>query len=418
MLGVYDILIVSMPGMDKDKPSAALGYLKSFLQKHEFKVMTIDGTQVNNLEKLHLIVAQYEFKVIGVSVFSYLQKDIALEFGQEYDNIIYGGSGVDKHWPHGDYIVGDGEIALLEYLRGNRFYPGINGRNPEEIVNLSELPAPDYSDLVEPEFYKAKYKSVSITGSRGCVRNCTFCDIADRWPKYRFVDGELLANNMIELSIKTGFKKINLTDSLVNGSMKHFNKMCETLAKSEKKVQWNGQFIIRNKKFMSNKNFDDIANSGCTGLTIGIESGSESVRHHMRKKFSNEDADFYIKNLLKRNVVVKFLLIVGYPTETEQDFQDTMNFLAKWSSYDTVHVSIDIMRIEHGSPITEEEGMLFHLNNDLHDWENEISNLDIRFNRYIRLFDHAINLGYKLPYHMHRKREKIMMYKEGKDIVL
>ena len=182
---MYDILIVSLPGMDDDKPSAALGYLKSYLEAHEFRVMTVDGTQVGDLDKLHLIVAQYEFKYLGISVFSYLQEETALEFGREYDNVIYGGSGVYKGWPYGDYIVVDGEVALLEYLRGNKFYPGINGRDPEEIVDLTSLPVPDYSDLLYPEFYETSYKSVSATGSRGCVRSCTFCDIVDRWPKYQ-----------------------------------------------------------------------------------------------------------------------------------------------------------------------------------------------------------------------------------------
>lgn len=415
---MYDILIVSLPGMDDDKPSAALGYLKSYLEAHEFRVMTVDGTQVGDLDKLHLIVAQYDFKYLGISVFSYLQEETALEFGREYDNVIYGGSGVYKGWPHGDYIVADGEVALLEYLRGNKFYPGINGRDPEEIADLTSLPTPDYSDLLNSEFYETNYKSVSATGSRGCVRSCTFCDIVDRWPKYRWVDGEALAYKMIELSKKTNFKKINLTDSLVNGSMKHFNKMCHTLAKNKHKVQWNGQFIIRNKKFMSSENFDDIANSGCTGLTIGIESGSESVRQHMKKKFSNDDADFFIQNLLERGVVLKFLLIVGYPTETEEDFLDTMKFLKKWAKYDNVYTSIDIMRIEHGSPIAEDSGVLFDMNNDLHDWKNEISNLNIRMDRYIKLFDYAVELGYKLPYHMYRKRDKFMQYKAGEKVNL
>lgn len=415
---MYDILIVSLPEMDNDKPSAALGYLKSYLESHDFRVMTVDGMQVGDLDKLHLIVAQYEFRYLGISVFSYLQKETALEFGREYDNVIYGGSGVHKGWPHGDYIVADGEVALLEYLRGNKFYPGINGRDPEEIVDLTSLPTPDYSDLLNPEFYETNYKSVSATGSRGCVRSCTFCDIVDRWPKYRWVDGEALAYKMIELSKTTNFKKINLTDSLINGSMKHFNKMCHTLAKNTHKVQWNGQFIIRNKKFMSSENFDDIANSGCTGLTIGIESGSESVRQHMKKKFSNDDADFFIQNLLDRGINIKFLLIVGYPTETEEDFLDTMKFLEKWKNYKNVKVSIDIMRIEPGSPMVDYEGELFHMHRDSHDWENEISNIDIRFERYVRLFDFAIEMGYKLPYHMHKKKDKFMKYKSGLEVAL
>lgn len=415
---MYDILIVSMPGMDRDKPSAALGYLKGYIEHHGFSVMTIDGTQVGDLEKLHLIVSQYEYKILGVSVFSYQQKDIALEFGEEYDNVLYGGSGVHPGWPHGDYIVGDGELALLSYLQGNKNHPGINENPPMEVLDLSAIPAPDYSDLIDPEHYKTKYKSVSITGSRGCVRRCTFCDIADRWPRYRFVDGELLAKNMIALSERTGFKKVNLTDSLVNGSMKHFNKMVKTLAESEKKVEWNGQFIIRGSRHMKDEDFDNLANSGCTGLTIGIESGSESVREHMKKKFSNDDADYFIGNLLERGVVVKFLLIVGYPTETEKDFQDTVDFLTKWAGYDNVLVSIDIMRIEHGSPMESFEGDLFEMGDDLHDWTSDISNLDIRFDRYVRLFDHALNLGYKLPWHMHKKREKFHAYKRGEKVLL
>lgn len=410
----YDILICSLPDMDKDKPSAALGYLKSYLEEHGFSVMTIDGNQLGDIELLHHVVSAYDFNVLGISVFSYLQETTALEFGKEYDNVVYGGSGVYKGWPHGDYIVADGERALVEYLNGNKFYPGINGRPPEEVADLTSLPTPDYSDLLEPEFYKTKYTSVSITGSRGCVRRCTFCDIADRWPKYRWVEGETLAYKMIELSEKTGFKKINLTDSLVNGSLKHFNAMCRILATTPNNVQWNGQFIIRSAKYMTSENFDHIANSGCSGLTIGIESGSEKVREHMKKKFSNEDMDIWCKNLLDRGVKVKFLLIVGYPTETEEDFEDTMKFLEKWKDYDTVKVSIDIMRIEPGSPMESFEGDLFHRNEDRHDWENDIAgNFDVRVKRFVKLFDHAVDLGYEFPYHAVRKKNKFLNYAAG-----
>ena len=42
----------------------------------------------------------------------------------------------------------------------------------------------------------------------------------------------------------------------------------------------------------------------------------------MRKKFTNDDLDWFVTNLGKRKIKMKFLLIVGYPTETEEDFQE------------------------------------------------------------------------------------------------
>lgn len=44
------------------------------------------------------------------------------------------------------YVRGDGELSLLELLRGQTQSPGINGREPKEIPNLSTGPFPDYSD--------------------------------------------------------------------------------------------------------------------------------------------------------------------------------------------------------------------------------------------------------------------------------
>ena len=40
---------------------------------------------------------------------------------------------------------------------------------------------------------------------------------------------------------------------------------------------------------------------------MGIESGSEQVRHHMKKKFSNDDIEYFVTNLGERNIDMKFL---------------------------------------------------------------------------------------------------------------
>lgn len=386
--------------MDKDKPSPALGFLKAFLEQQEFTVKCIDGNQIEDIDLIHLTISRYQAKYIGISVFSYEQKDLALEIGSEYDNVIYGGSGVHIGWPHGNYIVGEGEHALVEFLRGNPLYPGINGRPPKQIENLNDLPPPDFKELHEEH----NYESAVMSGSRGCVRNCTFCDVASIWPKYRWWDGKTVAENMQKIADQ-GFDRISFSDSLVNGSMKHFRDLCHELAKYDRKIKWNGQFIIRNKHSFRAEDFDNLANSGCTGLTLGIESGNEEVREHMRKRFSNEDLDYFVHNLGKRKIKMKFLLIVGYPTETKEQFEDTLDMIRRYKDYaDKTEISPHMMLIDKGTPLD-------HNHRDLYDefgfeWKNENSDYKERYRRLLRVFEVGQECGYGFKQHALDKIKK------------
>tara|TARA_B100000073_G_scaffold346124_1_gene356778 strand:- start:977 stop:2194 length:1218 start_codon:yes stop_codon:yes gene_type:complete len=398
---MYDIVITSLPGMDKDKPAPGPAFLKGFLEPLGYKVKVIDGNQLDDLERIHLEISQYDFKWLGISVFSYLQKDDALKLAEEYDNVLFGGSGVDINWPRKNYIVGEGEYALLEFLKGNLDYPGINGNQPKQIENIEDLPPPDYSDVM----HKHNYDTAIISGSRGCVRKCTFCDVMTIWPKYKWKTGKKIADDMHEVANKTGLKKIGFSDSLVNGSMKHFRDMCSELAKREKKVQWNGQFIVRGAKTFSSEDFDNLANSGCNGLTMGIESGSEAVRDHMRKKFSNEDIEYFVTNLGDRNIKMKFLLIVGYPTETEEDFEMTLEMLKKYGKYShLISVSPHMMLTYENTPLDLEHRELYD-DHGFH-WKNEISDYDIRYKRFVKVFEVGKEMGYNFNQHALEKIEK------------
>ena len=171
---LYDCVITSLPGMDKGKPAPGPSFLKGYLEPLGFKIKVIDGNQLDTLENIHKEIAKYKFKWLGISVFSFMQKDDGLKLGEKYDNAFYGGSGVDLKWPSKNFIVGEGEYAIVEFLNGNFDYPGINGRPPKQIENIEDLPPPDYSDVIKEH----KYGRFIISGSRGCVRNCSFCDVA------------------------------------------------------------------------------------------------------------------------------------------------------------------------------------------------------------------------------------------------
>ena len=398
---MYDMVITSLPGMDRDKPAPGPAFLKGYLETKGFKIKVIDGNQLDTLDNIHKEISQYKFKWLGISVFSYLQKDDALKLGEKYDNVLFGGSGVDVFWPRKHFIVGEGEYALVEFLNGNLDYPGINGRQPEQIQDIENLPPPDYSDVI----HKHNYDTAIISGSRGCVRKCTFCDVMTIWPKYKWKTGKKIADDMHEVAERTGLKKIGFSDSLVNGSMKHFRDMCKELASREKKIQWNGQFIVRGAKTFSSDDFDNLANSGCNGLTMGIESGSEKVRDHMRKKFSNEDIDYFMTNLGDRKIKMKMLLIVGYPTETEEDFEETLSLLKRYKKYAKyISVSPHMMLTYANTPLDFDHRDLY--DTEGFHWKNDISNYGIRLERFKKVFEVGQQMGYKFNKHALDKIEK------------
>jgi len=404
---IYDLVITSLPGMDKGKPAPGPAFIKGYLEPFGYKVKVIDGNQLDTLENIHKEIAKYEYKWLGISVFSFLQKDDALKLAEPYKNVLFGGSGVDKNWPRKPFIRGE-EHALKAFLEGDLDFPGINGKDPVQMEDIESLPPPDYSDTI----HQHKYDRAVISGSRGCVRKCTFCDVMSIWPKYRWKTGKKIADDMHQVADATGFDKIVFSDSLINGSMKHFRDLCHELASRKKKIKWDAQFIVRDKKTFSQQDFDNLSKSGCGVLEMGIESGSEQVRHHMKKKFSNDDIEYFVTNLGERNIDMKFLLICGYPTETEKDFEETLDMLRKYRKYaKKITISHHIMITFQNTPLDLEHRDLFNSEFGYH-WKNENSDFSIRFDRFKRLMKLAQDLGYQFQQHA---LDKVKHYQQDLD---
>ena len=104
-----------------------------------------------------------------------------------------------------EFIMGEGEISLRKFFEKTA-YPGIGGM-PMQITDLNDVKWSDYSS-VDWDYYPLKSntgrgstlgsienKHYVLTGSRGCVRKCDFCDVYKMWPKYRTRRGEDIAED-------------------------------------------------------------------------------------------------------------------------------------------------------------------------------------------------------------------------------
>jgi radical SAM superfamily enzyme YgiQ (UPF0313 family) len=232
-----------------------------------------------------------------------------------------------------EYITGEAEESLINYFNGKEG-PGIGNDKFKQIDDLDAQPWPDFS-YFDLNNYDIIPKELPIIGSRGCVRKCTFCDVARTSPKYRYRSGRNIADEIIHHYETHGVTHFYFTDSLVNGSFKAFNDMCENLAaySFQEPIKWSGQYIIRPEQHTPANHFDNLKASGCRTLFIGLESGADRVRFDLGKKFTNNDVEFYLKNFAERDIEVLFLMFSGYVGETKEDHAETLSMFSRWQKY-------------------------------------------------------------------------------------
>jgi radical SAM superfamily enzyme YgiQ (UPF0313 family) len=448
-----DIVIINVPGTITLRPPAAPALLKASIESQGFTCKTLDfnirlyheisldqiskfegyfcfGTDldlsdlaVDLIDSWAKEVAAYNSKFVGISVFTYQNRVATRLFCQALrkhtkSKIVLGGQGLTDGGILGSqgfakelinlgladyYIKSEGENSLVELLKGNTNYSGINSDTFTQVDNLNSLPIPNYSDY---QFELYEMKSLPITASRGCVRACSFCDIHDHW-EYRYRTGENIVNEIVSLSQQHNIYDFKFTDSLVNGNLKEFKIFCKLLAEHNRsatnKIHWSGQYIVRGAKHLNEQYWEDLSASGGGNLGMGVETGSDQVRQHMNKNFTNEDLDYTMEMLDKYNITCVFLMLIGYPTETQKDFQDTLDMFIRYK-----HLANRIITgIDFGStlgilPNTPLYNRAHEYHIDLDKYENNWINhnnptltIEERIRRRKYAAEHAKKLGYE-----------------------
>lgn len=237
------------------------------------------------------------------------------------------------------YIQGDGEIAIMELLKGNLTYPGINGILPQQIKDLSTIPLPDYQGIEPKNYFYTDEPGIYITASRGCVRNCTFCSVPQMWPKFQTRTADDVVKEIIRGKKQFDTNIFHFTDSLLNGNMKTWREINRKLIDAKKEdpslapIKYLGQFICRTKLDQTERDWELMAQAGADLFVTGFESFSPNVRKHMGKHYSNADIDFHFSQSAKYGIKNVCLMFVGYPTETLEDHEYNLEFLHRYRRY-------------------------------------------------------------------------------------
>lgn len=347
--------------------------------------------------------------------------------------IIFGGAECDRrlswqellHGSEADYLVFGESEKPFPKLVGNILNglcntpPGVAYKKKRQIVdtgygsqidNLDKLPFADFSPFDIDRYKGTDPVILKIATSRGCIQRCAYCSTCASVKRFRTMSSEKIfqeISHYLNFYIKTLKDKKHLyfffLDLLLNADINVFRGWVSALAraretqKSFKYIEWYGQIILRDG--MDKELLTAVKRSGCNMLNYGVESGSSKVLKDMKKNISPEKMGQIIEQIHGAGIRNRGNFIIGFPTETEEDFAQTIKFIAEYGKYmDEIYPSRTFCALERFSYMDdhkEEFGItLPHKGGENLFWESQggKNNYIVRLKRYEQFCEVASSL--------------------------
>ena len=251
--------------------------------------------------------------------------------------------------PNIDYVIeGEGEIAFKELLSAlekrslvnkvpNLWYKD-NGKvintGITKYLNLDEVPKMRLEFWNDKHFlkpYRGKmYRTGVFEASRGCMHKCHYC-INRAMQVFQEDAGKVRRNKSVDKIIseisehqkERKFELIMFTDdNFLARQPSELDIFFERWSKEVKIPYWVNTCI----ETVNEHNLPKLKESGCIGISIGMETGSDFVRENLLLKGKMKN-DFYLEKfalMVKYKIPSSVNNMIGIPGEYEEDFFETI----------------------------------------------------------------------------------------------
>jgi len=306
------------------------------------------------------------------------------------------------------WVLGEGELTLMELLqqleRGETpgDSPGLARTGPEMFLDFKERPLIkdlDSLPLVDFEGFdlsRYDYQALPFQLSRGCAfARCSHCGLKGYSRGFRVRSPNHAMAEIRANIARHGIREFHFVDLGVNGDLELLGGFCDAVIAAGLQMRWECFFQIR-----PDMTFDllrRVVDSGCYGFNYGFETGSDLVLQTMRKPYSSEDAARVLRMTRKAGGRTCINVMVGHPGETEQEFQQTLDFLSRNVEGISIVGGAAITEMQLHSPLLEEcdHFGIQMVGTERNNWQTVDGSIDwrVRNDRIHRLTEHLRTLG-------------------------
>jgi B12-binding domain/radical SAM domain protein len=247
-------------------------------------------------------------------------------------------------------VMGEGEGVVGRLVEeGPEGLPGVAYRQDGQVVKSDPIPVAtlDHPMPLVPEDLKdqvVRGANVYLETHRGCLGGCTFCQV----PRFfgRVIRSRSIENIVEEVRElkRLGVSRVAIsggTGSLFGYRDKVNRDAFVELLRSMSEILGKRNISVPDMRvdLVDREVLEAVRDYTIGWVFFGLETGSERILKAMRKGVSVEDNRRAVELARSLGVKVGGSFIVGYPGETREDFQDTMDFLDE-AMLDDVFVSI------------------------------------------------------------------------------
>ncbi len=338
-----------------DIPNLAAAYLTSYLRRRRFNARYVNLFQFEKA-KLRAFLEEEDPLCVAITTTFYGVNDPVIEIIEtirRYNSrtrIIVGGPLIANHhrrYPPDQFLLalqdmeadlfviesqgewtlaqivqclkedGDlGRVPNIVYRDGGRLR--INPRVPES--NSLDENYIDWTAFSDEDLGQ----TIQTRTARSCAFACAFCAYPVRAGRLTLASLETVEKELDSIHALGTVKNVVFIDDTFNVPLNRFKEICRLLIRKQYGFDWFSYFRCSN---VDQESIDLMAESGCKGVFLGIESGSPTILKNMNKAAKIEQYARGIERLRRHQVLTFGSFIVGFPGETEETIEETADFI-------------------------------------------------------------------------------------------
>ncbi|NIM15002.1 MAG: PhpK family radical SAM P-methyltransferase [Candidatus Aminicenantes bacterium] len=165
---------------------------------------------------------------------------------------------------------------------------------------------------------------INIRTSISCPFSCKFCGFPEHAGQYQTTGVEEIEEELNRVNEIDAARSVHFIDDTFNVPTKRFKEILKMMIKNNYKFKWHSHFRCQ---FADRETVELMKESGCEGVILGIESGSNKMLKLMNKASKVEQYLKGIELLKSCGILMHGNFFIGFPGETLETVDETVRFI-------------------------------------------------------------------------------------------